>query len=198
MRKPWTLFGVETEEEQQVFCRGMRTHVVTSHLAADLLSPIDGSLLSIEEDHVAYNDSISGPDQPSWPRAVFDWEEDDGDSPDFLRTDSSSDNLKKLVAPDEDMVLVSRSIKGFEGHEETLSSIKRRKEAFLDGTAWPEDANFVGIELRGEPKVLLTGEELHNEDRRWLLRGASRLLPAAYWSMRFKSKLIAAPSFCSP
>jgi len=178
VRKTGTLFGVETKERHKIFCRSIRTHVVSSSLAQHILKPGGDSWLPIEEDDIIYNEHIYGPDQVSWPHSIFDWREDDGDSPEFLQTDTSSESLKLMVAADEDAVLLSRSIDGFEGKEDVLASIRRRKEAFRDGSVWQEDALLVGIELRGEVHVLFDDELIIGEDRRWLLRNASRLFPS--------------------
>jgi hypothetical protein len=178
VRRAGSFFGVETKEHHEIFCRGIRTHIVSSSLAKDLLESREDVALAIEEDHIVYNDRLYGPDVVSWPNSIYDREKAEGDAPEFLQTNSTTQNLKLIVAPDEDAVLISRYIKGFEGHETSLASIRRRKEAFRDGSEWYEDPLLEGIELKGEAKVLFNGEIILGDDRRWLLRNASRLFPS--------------------
>ena len=80
-----------------------------------------------------------------------------------------------MIALEEDEVLVSRSIEGFEGQESGLAAIHRRKQAFLDGSAWEEDASLETVTLVNEPKILLDGLELSFADRSSFLRSAVKL-----------------------
>ena len=95
----------------------------------------------------------------------------------FQVLDTSANNLRSIVAPDEDGVLVAKSIIGFEGQEETLASIHRRKQAFLDGSVWEEEAELKAVTLVSEPKILFDGGELSVSDRRELLKSAAVSLP---------------------
>lgn len=178
VRRARTFFGIETREHHEIFCRSIRTHIVSSSLAEDVLESREDIDLSIEEEHIVYNDRLYGPDTVSWPKSIYDWEKDDGDDPKFIQTNSSSENLKLIVGADEDAVLLSRFIKGFEGQEASLASVRRRMEAFRDGSVWPEDARLESIKLRGDAHVLLDGELIIGEERRYILRNASRAFPS--------------------
>ena len=179
VRRPWRILGTVTDEKHEIFQRSIRSHITTSHLAEALIDPKLDQSLGIECELVDYFHNIDGPDHVFWPRSIYDLEKDDGDWPDFLQTDSSSANLDIIVAPDEAAVLISRSIKGFEGREGQLASIHRRKEAFLDGSSWEQDAWLRDVILKSSPTVLFDGVELSAEDQRWLLEKAAELLPNA-------------------
>jgi hypothetical protein len=95
----------------------------------------------------------------------------------FQILDTSANNLRSIVAPEEDGVLVAKSIIGFEGQEETLATIHRRKQAFLDGSVWEEEAELKAVTLVSEPKILLNDVEVSVTDRRNLLKSVIKLLP---------------------
>ena len=177
VRKPWRLLGIVTDEKHQIFQRGIRTHIVTATLADELINPKINRSLSLAEELSAYNFQIEAPDQVTWPRSIHDWDDNESVYVNFQVLDTSANNLRSIVAPDEDGVLVAKSIIGFEGQEETLASIRRRKQAFLDGSVWEEEAELKAVTLVSEPKILFDGGELSVSDRRELLKNAQTLLP---------------------
>jgi len=178
VRRPWKIFGEETSEVFEVFQRSIRSHIATSQLASSLIDSKPDQFIDIEEELRYYNPDIWAPEDVGWPRSIYDWEECDGDWPVFLQTESSSENLKRIVAADEKAVLISRYISGFEGRESELASIRRRHEMFLDGASGEEPAWLRDVVLVNEPVLLFDGVVLSDEDRRWLLQAASELLPS--------------------
>jgi len=177
VRRPWRLLGTVTDEKHQIFQRDIRTHIVTAALADELINPKIDRSLSLAEELSTYNFQIEAPDQVTWPRSIHDWDDNKSVYVNFQILDTSANNLRSIVAPDEDGVLVAKSIIGFEGQEETLASIHRRKQAFLDGSVWEEEAELKTVTLVSEPKILFDGGELSVSDRRELLKSAQTLLP---------------------
>ena len=177
VRRPWRLLGIVTDEKHQIFQRDIRTHIVTAALADELINPKIDRSLSLAEELSTYNFQIEAPDQVTWPRSIHDWDDNKSVYVNFQILDTSANNLRSIVAPDEDGVLVAKSIIGFEGQEETLASIHRRKQAFLDGSVWEEEAELKAVTLVSEPKILFDGGELSVSDRRELLKSAQTLLP---------------------
>ena len=178
VRRPWKIFGEETSEVFEVFQRSIRSHIATSQLASSLIDSKPDQFIDIEEELRYYNPDIWAPEDVGWPRSIYDWEECDGDWPVFLQTESSSENLKRIVAADENAVLISRSISGFEGRESELASIRRRHEMFLDGASGEEPAWLRDVVLVNEPVLLFDGFELSREESQWLLEEAATLLPS--------------------
>ena len=178
VHKPWKFFGVETSEVNEVFQRAIRSHIANRHLASSLIQPNPDQLMAIEEELRYYNRDISTPEDVVWARSIYDWEESEGEYPVYLEAHSSSENLKRIVAADENAVLISRSISGFEGQESELASISRRYEMFLDGASGEEPAWLQDVVLVNEPVVLFDGVVLADRERRWLLQAASELLPS--------------------
>ena len=170
VRKPWRVFGTITQEKHQIFQRKIRSHIVTAELAEELANPLLDRSLSVVEELSTYNFQLAWPDQVSWPLSVYNWEDDENEEIDFQILDSSAASLWSMIAPEEDEVLVSRSIEGFEGQESGLVSSYRRKQAFLDGSAWEENASLETVTLVNEPKILLDGLELSVIDCRDLLK----------------------------
>jgi hypothetical protein len=177
VRRPWRLLGIVTDEKHQIFQRDIRTHIVTAALADELINPKIDRSLSLAEELSAYNFQIEAPDQATWPRSIHDWDDNESVYVNFQVLDTSTNNLRSIVASDEDGVLVAKSIMGFEGQEETLASIHRRKQAFLDGSVWEEEAELKTVTLVSEPKILLNDVEVSVADRRELLKSVAGLLP---------------------
>ena len=177
VRKPWRVFGTITQERHQIFQRKIRSHIVTAALAEELANPLLDRSLSVVEELSTYNFQLAWPDQVSWPLSVYNWEDDENEEIDFQILDSSAASLWSMVALEEDEVLVSRSIEGFEGQESRLAAIHRRKHAFLDGSAWEEDASLEIVTLVNEPKILLDGVELPVTDSTVILENVANLLP---------------------
>lgn len=177
VRKPWRVFGTITQERHQIFQRKIRSHIVTAALAEELANPLLDQSLSVVEELSTYNFQLAWPDQVSWPLSVYNWEDDENEEIDFQILDSSAASLWSMIALEEDEVLVSRSIEGFEGRESGLASIHRRKQAFLDGSAWEEDASLETVTLVNESQILLDGLELSVTDSRVLLENVANLLP---------------------
>ena len=180
VRRPWKFFGEETSEVNEVFQRSVRSHIANCHLAASLIEPKPDQLMAIEEELRYYNRDISTPEDVIWARSIYDWEESEGEYPVYLETRSLSASLYTTVSPDEDAALISRYIRGFEGQESELASIERRYQMFLDGASGEEPAWLDEVFLVGEPVVLLDGVVLSDEERRWILKAATDLLPDVY------------------
>jgi hypothetical protein len=177
VRKPWRVFGTITQEKHQIFQRDIRTHIVTDALAEELTNPLLDRSLSVSEELSDDSFQLAWPDQVGWPLSIHDWEDDSSEYIAFQSLDCSAKNLRLMVASSEDEVLVSRSIEGFEGQEGRLASIHRRKQPFLDGSAWEDHPTLESVTLVSEPKILFDGDVLSVRDRRELLESAQTLLP---------------------
>ena len=180
VRRPWKFFGEETSEVNEVFQRSLRSHIANPYLADSLIEPKPDQRMDIEEELRYYNRDISTPEDVIWARSIYDWEEPEGEYPVYLETPSLSESLHKTVSPDEDAALISRYIRWFEGQESELASIERRYQMFLDGASGEEPAWLDEVFLVGEPVVLLNGVVLSDEERRWILKAATDLLPDVY------------------
>jgi len=180
VRRPWKFFGEETSEVNEVFQRSLRSHIANPYLADSLIEPKPDQRMDIEEELRYYNRDISTPEDVIWARSIYDWEEPEGEYPVYLETPSLSESLYKTVSPDEDAALISRYIRWFEGQESELASIERRYQMFLDGASGEEPAWLDEVFLVGEPVVLLNGVVLSDEERRWILKAATDLLPDVY------------------
>ena len=160
VRRSWRFSSELTKEKNYTYEEDVEVPVVSSDVALELI----GAKANSDLTSLAYciNEHFG------WRRHALPSEHSSSSCFDPLKVQ----NLEKIASRFEESTIIGRSIVGYEGNEQVLSSVKKRRD--FQGAELP---NLDSVIFTSSPKFMINGQPIADEKIKAYLLKASETFP---------------------